>query len=881
MESRFAHLYQRDSSVAMLRVKMSRRRSQTQKENRERLQNIRRNLDGLPELDVSQDISVIEKSVISVKEVPLKATKDQTNSAAEERKKMLARYKEAKALQREKEKRAKEKKGGVFKVGLYKPQPLGYLPSNSLASGKPKPAEAEGAAAACPTSDETKRSEEAKSPENPVTSSFAPRDFVFSAPLGLSTFKPTPLSPRSADAFLSPSFSFEPKMDHRSPSPTPPLSSQPSTPPPASSPPSLTDRGTVSSVPPTVSSPQPSPAPPAPSPPSVPEEPQHDVPYFRAVVVSETERLTELSEQWEARFDDTSIPEEMRDRMRTAVGQARLLMKERFGQFSGLVDDCDFGRGEKITTCTDLQGFWDMVYFQVEDVNRKFNALKEAEARGWQEESRAPVRQKRVVKKPPAAGGKSGAGASTAAKSRLAAVKAAMKAKAKQAAAEKPPDVPVDSQNNPTAAAPVAEAPANTLTAPTIVFHGGFFQVESPVKLAGPVRRSSRLNAAPSPHSSPCLSKFSTPGRQVRSVAVSRASPFPCKTPTPAPKQQSDPETTCTPHRPADTALCSSKTPQTSNDQTAALCLSPERVSQTLAFPQSHSDLHCNTDDNQSGLGIVTTANPIDQQDCSNHDSENTPSPTEIQPQDSPSETERVQPPCSPDQLEGSTQLEGCNTELVSATPSCQERPEEAMASETSLVHSPAQRADIAPAPVHAMSFTLSPCTSHTSPSQTVTSDLTVNTLSSPCLMVTTPPRVSIQPPVSSNDGSSTGEDVEMSGSPDTSCNEDMPGLDFERYLQKTARCSTSPGETVATETFSPMATDEEMRSPEEQQGAQIPDVPETPTALPSLGPLVFTPRSEKPRDSDLWLFTPEPRDRVRQSVCERDLMMFTPPSNK
>lgn len=50
--------------------------------------------------------------------------------------------------------------------------------------------------------------------------------------------------------------------------------------------------------------------------------------------------------------------------MRTAVGQARLLMKERFKQFSGLVDDCEFARGEKITTCTDLQGFWDMVYYQ-------------------------------------------------------------------------------------------------------------------------------------------------------------------------------------------------------------------------------------------------------------------------------------------------------------------------------------------------------------------------------------------------------------------------------------------------------------------------------------------------------------------------------------
>lgn len=57
--------------------------------------------------------------------------------------------------------------------------------------------------------------------------------------------------------------------------------------------------------------------------------------------------------------------------MRTAVGQARLLMKERFKQFSGLVDDCEFARGEKITTCTDLQGFWDMVYYQAGSYKKK------------------------------------------------------------------------------------------------------------------------------------------------------------------------------------------------------------------------------------------------------------------------------------------------------------------------------------------------------------------------------------------------------------------------------------------------------------------------------------------------------------------------------
>lgn len=59
METRFAFLHQRDTSVSMLRVKMSRRRSQSQKENREKVLNLRRRLEDLPE----QDMSVLEKSV--------------------------------------------------------------------------------------------------------------------------------------------------------------------------------------------------------------------------------------------------------------------------------------------------------------------------------------------------------------------------------------------------------------------------------------------------------------------------------------------------------------------------------------------------------------------------------------------------------------------------------------------------------------------------------------------------------------------------------------------------------------------------------------------------------------------------------------------------
>lgn len=49
---------------------------------------------------------------------------------------------------------------------------------------------------------------------------------------------------------------------------------------------------------------------------------------------------------------------------------------------------------------------------------------------------------------------------------------------------------------------------------------------------------------------------------------------------------------------------------------------------------------------------------------------------------------------------------------------------------------------------------------------------------------------------------------------------QDMPGMDFERYLQPSLRCSLSPAEAVAMETLSPMATpspvapDVEMESP-------------------------------------------------------------------
>ncbi|XP_042163412.1 vegetative cell wall protein gp1-like isoform X1 [Oncorhynchus tshawytscha] len=108
-------------------------------------------------------------------------------------------------------------------------------------------------------------------PSARTLSSFTPKGFVFQAPAGLSSFNPNPLTPRSADSFFKPSVSvlhlvplwpsdnLVPKMELIALSPA--------------------------------KSPAHSPPRPSPTPRCLPspKEPEHDVPYFRSVVVSETE----------------------------------------------------------------------------------------------------------------------------------------------------------------------------------------------------------------------------------------------------------------------------------------------------------------------------------------------------------------------------------------------------------------------------------------------------------------------------------------------------------------------------------------------------------------------------------------------------------------
>ncbi|KAK9530622.1 hypothetical protein VZT92_012110 [Zoarces viviparus] len=919
MESQFAHLRQRDTSVSMLRVKMSRRRSQSQKENRERVVNTRRQLAELPELEMSSlDASIATASMSTIQEKTLNNGKSAKNVAVEERLKQLGRWKERKALEKEKEKRERERKG-VFKTGMYHPKdtltvpslpgvpaastraketkantastqssrvtrsmkqqqqverplkmqvpnaagkkaqpavgrstrsrvaapapaiskikvsavepvvralrtraanrppvtadpvvkdnpmdvrntrsrafvhhvaPFSYRENNCNAASSstdepvvametemPEPEETPCPPSPAPCSEKTNMAaDQAPTDSVPVvdpveasssTSSFAPQGFIFQAPTGLSSFKFEPLTPRSADAFLTPSprfslpevpaFNIEPQAEPSEPSaPKPPRRSPPRTAP--------------TMAPPT---------------PGSPLESKQDIQHFRSEVANETDGLMTLCVQWESKVDDESIPEEMRDRMRTAVGQARLLMKERFKQFGGLVDDCELGRGEKITTCTDLQGFWDMVYYQVEDVHKKFDALKEAESRGWVEEHKPPPRQKKVVKKPPAAPAKQ-TGTKAAATSRLAAVKAAMKAK--QQAAEKAAKDAGSDEHNPGMNSEEAQSQAEPQQ--TVVFDGGFFQVESPARPSGSVRRPSRLVAAVLPQASPC-SNYLTPRRVTRRSLALAQTPL---------------HTIASPAQPVHTPAL---------DQTPAQAPTSQR-----GTPQSSQN-------RVDTVNVSLCFSPVKEV-----------LPDDTQPEGSPAHQEMV-----------ATRANAASAPELSTPATVQSLPSINVVEEQG-------------GPADAVDLPLSPCKTTLTVPQSPEPSLFLSFTLSPCVTpISSPPAVQGL--------------LEAHGSvcltPDISVVQEIPGLDFERYLQPSQRCSLSPREVL-----SPVVVDVEMESPSAQTEdlltLQEPAHPAVRSAL-NLQSL-----QSQTAESTLLLFTPDLKDRIRQSVCPTDLMVFTPP---
>ncbi|XP_051157408.1 uncharacterized protein LOC127279219 isoform X2 [Leptopilina boulardi] len=130
--------------------------------------------------------------------------------------------------------------------------------------------------------------------------------------------------------------------------------------------------------------------------------------YFRCLLESETNRLSEQCNSWDEIILNENPPEEVKEIIEQAIGQTRLLLRSKFMQFDGLVRQCEEGHEGHLVTCKDLQGFWDMMNVTVKNCEARFEKVKEIKENGWVEnvkiiptKKRLPLKKKSPKKKSP------------------------------------------------------------------------------------------------------------------------------------------------------------------------------------------------------------------------------------------------------------------------------------------------------------------------------------------------------------------------------------------------------------------------------------------------------------------------------------------------
>ncbi|KZC12784.1 PREDICTED: disks large-associated protein 5-like [Dufourea novaeangliae] len=126
--------------------------------------------------------------------------------------------------------------------------------------------------------------------------------------------------------------------------------------------------------------------------------------YFKFLLNREIDRLNELCDKWRQVKEELGITEDGQYLINQAIGQTNLLISKKFERFRSLVSNCETGKGERLVTCNDLQGFWDIVHMEIENCDLRFEKLEQLRSKGWEEEqlsvvSKPVVKKKTVTKK--------------------------------------------------------------------------------------------------------------------------------------------------------------------------------------------------------------------------------------------------------------------------------------------------------------------------------------------------------------------------------------------------------------------------------------------------------------------------------------------------
>ena len=107
------------------------------------------------------------------------------------------------------------------------------------------------------------------------------------------------------------------------------------------------------------------------------EEEERTAQYFHFLLNRETDRLTELCEKWMKIMVEAEITENDQWEISQVIEQTHLLINKKFDRFRKLVTNCETGKGEMLVTCKDLQGFWDMMYMDIQNCDLQFEKLRD------------------------------------------------------------------------------------------------------------------------------------------------------------------------------------------------------------------------------------------------------------------------------------------------------------------------------------------------------------------------------------------------------------------------------------------------------------------------------------------------------------------------
>lgn len=107
--------------------------------------------------------------------------------------------------------------------------------------------------------------------------------------------------------------------------------------------------------------------------------------YFSNQVDTQTARLQNLINTWDTFKANTSaeFESEYVDLINVTNGQTRLLLSKKFNSFRELIDQCKSGSQHVLPP--DLEGYWSMVYQQVDNCDARFIKLDKLKANNWHE----------------------------------------------------------------------------------------------------------------------------------------------------------------------------------------------------------------------------------------------------------------------------------------------------------------------------------------------------------------------------------------------------------------------------------------------------------------------------------------------------------------